>query len=101
MKELSALGGVGRKTANVVLGNAWNVPDGVVVDTHVKRITYKLALTDQEDPVKVERDLNAIIPREDWVMFSHRVIFHGRRVCKARAPLCDDCSLYPYCPTRA
>jgi endonuclease-3 len=101
MAELKSLGGVGRKTANVVLGNIWNEPDGVVVDTHVRRISQKLALTNQDDPVKIERDLNAIVPREHWVMFSHWLIWHGRRICKARNPLCDDCSIYAYCPTRA
>ncbi len=100
MEELSALQGVGRKTANVVLGNAFNSPDGVVVDTHVKRITHKLALTDEKNPEKVERDLNRIVPHKDWVIFAHQVILHGRRVCNARAPLCDQCVLYAYCPTR-
>lgn len=101
MAELKSLGGVGRKTANVVLGNIWNDPDGVVVDTHVRRISQKLALTNQEDPVKIERELNAIVPREHWVMFSHWLIWHGRRICNARNPKCDDCSIYAYCPTRA
>ena len=101
MDALKALGGVGRKTANVVMGNIWNEPDGVVVDTHVTRLSRKLALTDEEDPVKIERELNALIPREHWVMFPHWLIFHGRRVCKARNPRCDECVLYPYCPTRS
>jgi len=101
MERLSALAGVGRKTANVVLGNAYGKPDGVVVDTHVRRISQKLGLTNQEDPVRIERELNAIIPRDQWVVFPHRMIHHGRQVCKARTPLCDECNLYPYCPTRA
>ncbi len=101
MDQLCALPGVGRKTANVVLGNAFDNPGGVVVDTHVKRIAWKLALTDETDPVKVERDLNALIPRARWVQFSHELILHGRQVCKARSPRCDDCTLYKWCPTRA
>ncbi len=101
MEELNALGGVGRKTANVVLGNAFGKPAGVVVDTHVRRICNKLALTNQEDPVKIERELNKLVPEEHWTMFPHWVIWHGRRVCKARTPQCDDCTLYAYCPTRA
>jgi endonuclease-3 len=101
MAALRKLGGVGRKTANVVLGNVWNEPDGVVVDTHVTRISRKLGLTNEETAEKIERDLNRIIDREDWVMFSHWLIWHGRRVCNARNPACEDCNLYPYCPTRA
>ncbi len=101
MEELRKLGGVGRKTANVVLGNIWGNPDGVVVDTHVARISYKLALTDETDPVKIERELNRLIPREHWVQFPHWMIWHGRRVCRARSPRCDECVLYADCPTRA
>jgi endonuclease III len=101
MEELTALGGVGRKTANVVLGNIWNEPDGVVVDTHVQRLSRKLGLTENDDPVRIERDLNAIVPREHWVMLPHWLIWHGRRVCKARSPECEECVLYAYCPTRA
>jgi endonuclease-3 len=101
MEELSQLGGVGRKTANVVLGNVWGNPDGVVVDTHVARISRKLGLTNQEDPVQIERELNKLIPQEQWVMFPHWLIWHGRRVCNARSPKCDGCALYAYCPTRA
>ena len=101
MEELTALGGVGRKTANVVLGNIWDRPDGVVVDTHVQRLSRKLGLTEHDDPVKIERDLNALVPREHWVMLPHWLIWHGRRVCKARTPQCDACVLYAYCPTRA
>ncbi len=101
MTALRKLGGVGRKTANVVLGNIWNEPDGVVVDTHVTRISRKLGLTNEESAEKIETDLNRIIDPEDWVMFSHWLIWHGRRVCKARNPDCEGCNLYPYCPTRA
>ncbi len=101
MEQLHALAGVGRKTANVVLGNAFDNPDGVVVDTHVKRISNKLGLTTQSNPEKIERDLNALLPRSRWVKFSHEVILHGRQVCKARSPKCDECTLYKWCPTRA
>ena len=101
MQALAGLAGVGRKTANVVLGNAFGKPDGVVVDTHVSRISYKLGLTTSTDPLKAERELNELIPREVWVLYPHWVIQHGRAVCKARSPRCDTCSLYPLCPTRA
>lgn len=100
MEELHALGGVGRKTANVVLGNAFGRPGGVVVDTHVRRLSQKLALTNKDNPEQIERELNAIVPEEHWTMFPHWMITHGRRVCIARRPRCDDCTLYPYCPTR-
>lgn len=100
MDALKALGGVGRKTANVVMGNIWNEPDGVVVDTHVTRLCRKLGLTNREDAVQIERELNKLIPREHWVMFPHWLIFHGRRVCKARKPGCDECVLWDQCPTR-
>ena len=101
MEELLELGGVGRKTANVVLGNIWNKPDGVVVDTHVSRITQKLGLTHGGSAEKIERDLNEIIPHEHWTMFPHWLIFHGRRVCNARKPKCDTCALYDLCYERA
>jgi len=101
MEKLNALPGVGRKTANVVLGDVFDNPDGVVVDTHVKRLSYKLALTDETDPVKIERDLNALLPRRRWVKFGHELILHGRQVCRARSPRCDECTLYKWCPTRA
>jgi len=99
--ELVALPGVGRKTANVVLGVAFGTPDGVVVDTHVGRIARKLGLTDQKDANKIERQLDEIVPRPDWVVFAHLFINHGRRTCRARAPLCDDCPLYRHCEVRA
>jgi len=97
MEELTALPGVGRKTANVVLGNAFGIP-GLVVDTHVGRVSKRLSLTDQDDPVKVEHALMAIVPRERWTVFSHWLILHGRRVCVARKPRCSICPLAPHCP---
>jgi endonuclease-3 len=97
MEELVPLPGVGRKTANVILGNAFGVP-GITVDTHVGRLSRRLDLTEQEDPVKVERDLMALIPQKDWTIFSHRLIFHGRQVCFARKPNCAGCALNKLCP---
>jgi len=94
---LVKLPGVGRKTANVVLGDAFGVP-GITVDTHVGRLSRRLGLTVQEDPVKVEHDLMAVIPRADWTPFSHRMIFHGRQVCFARKPNCPGCTMYTLCP---
>jgi endonuclease-3 len=96
MEELTALPGVGRKTANVVLGNAFGVP-GITVDTHVGRVSRRLGLTARKNPVKVERDLMELVPREGWTGFSHRMIWHGRHTCKARKPACDDCPLEPLC----
>ena len=98
MAELHALPGVGRKTANVVLGNVWNTPDGVVVDTHVGRLARRLAWTKKTDPVKVEEDLNAKIPEERWTWISHALILHGRRICIAQRPKCDLCTLNDICP---
>jgi len=98
MDELVQLGGVGRKTANVVLGNAFNINEGVVVDTHVTRLSHRLGLTEHEDAVKIERDLMAQLPQEEWIVFSHRMIWHGRRICKARRPLCGSCVLDKICP---
>ncbi len=100
MEKLLALRGVARKTANVVLGEIYGKPEGVVVDTHMKRLAYRFGLTDEEDPVKVERDLADIVPRESWVFWSHSVIWHGRRVCKAQNPQCGACALRPDCPQR-
>ncbi|TMQ67829.1 MAG: endonuclease III [Candidatus Eisenbacteria bacterium] len=97
LEELTALHGVGRKTANVVLGNAFGIP-GIVVDTHVGRLARRLDLTDQVDPVKVEHALMPIVPRERWSRFSHWLILHGRRVCVARRPRCSICPLAPHCP---
>ncbi len=99
MEELVRLPGVGRKTANVVLGNAFNRNEGVVVDTHVGRLSNRLGLTRETDPVKVERDLMPLFPRQDWALLAHLLIFHGRRVCVARAPRCDRCVLSDICPS--
>jgi endonuclease-3 len=99
MESLTSLPGVGRKTANVVRGVAWGEADGVVVDTHVKRVAYRLGLTRQTDPELVEQDLLDLIPREERVVFTHRVIDHGRAVCVARKPRCSICDLAPLCPS--
>jgi endonuclease-3 len=98
MEELTALPGVGRKTANVVLGNAFSMSEGVVVDTHVARVSGRLALTKHVDAEKIEQDLMAVAPREEWTLFSHLLIFHGREICVARRPKCSVCPLLPYCP---
>lgn len=98
LEELVELPGVGRKTANVVLGTAYDIPSGVVVDTHVTRLTRRLGMTRHTDAVKIERDLMKLLPPEEWIMFSHRLIHHGRRICKARKPLCGDCVLNELCP---
>ncbi|MES2124462.1 MAG: endonuclease III [Gemmatimonadota bacterium] len=97
MEELRPLPGVGRKTANVVLGNAYQLQEGVTVDTHVLRLSRLLRLTRESDPEKVERDLMRLIPREDWALISHLLIWHGRRVCIANRPRCDDCTLRSLC----
>lgn len=97
MEELTALSGVGRKTANVILGNAYAIP-GVVVDTHVGRVSRRLGLTKEDDPEKVERDLMAVLPKKEWVSFSHRVIHFGRQTCKAQKPLCGACPIFKQCP---
>jgi endonuclease-3 len=99
MEALAALPGVGRKTANVVLGNAFGLAEGVVVDTHVGRLSRRLGLTRHDDPEKVERDLMKLVPRERWTLWSHWLIFHGRRRCFARNPDCPDCELLDICPT--
>lgn len=99
MPELVALPGVGRKTANVVLGNAFSVDEGIVVDTHVRRLSNRLGLSAENDPEKVERDLMETVPRGDWTIFSHLLILHGRRVCKARKPDCPGCVLNDVCPS--
>ena len=101
MKAMVKVPGCGRKTANVVLGEIYNNPDGVVVDTHVGRISRKLGLTDQKDPEKIEKQLNECIPKADWQDYGHLIIDHGRKTCKARAPKCDDCKLYKWCEVRA
>jgi len=97
LEELIALPGIGRKTANVVLGDGFGIP-GITVDTHVGRLSRRLGLTVHTDPVKVEFDLMKLIPQPEWTRFSHRLIFHGRQVCHSRKPLCEACSLNPLCP---
>jgi len=92
------LPGVGRKTANVVLGTAFGIPTGVVVDTHVARLSKRLGMTEHTDPVKIERDLIAQLPKREWVDFAHRMIHHGRKICVARKPKCDECTLSDVCP---
>jgi endonuclease-3 len=99
MDALVKLPGVGRKTANVVLGNAFGRDEGVVVDTHVARVSLRLGLTTETDPVKIERDLMLLFPREEWTLLAHLLIFHGRRVCHARVPLCEVCALNDICPS--
>jgi endonuclease-3 len=99
MDELLQLPGVARKTGNVVLGVAYGIAAGIVVDTHVSRLSNRLGLTKQKDAVKIENDLLKLVPRKDWIIFSHLLIFHGRRVCKARRPLCEECSLERLCPS--
>jgi endonuclease III len=99
MSELVALPGVGRKTANVVLGNAFGSNEGIVVDTHVRRVSGRLGLTESSDPVKVEQELMRLVPERDWTIFSHLLILHGRRTCKARKPDCPNCILNDICPS--
>jgi endonuclease-3 len=97
MEDLTQLSGVGRKTANVILGNAFGVP-GIVVDTHVARLSGRMGLTRQTDPVKIELDLQELVPEKDWTQFSHAMIFHGRKTCAARNPQCELCPVSPDCP---
>ena len=99
MEELVELPGVGRKTANVVLGNAFSQAVGIVVDTHVTRVAGRLGLTRQTDPVKIEADLIKVVPQKEWVKFSHRLIQHGREICIARKPKCSQCLLNELCPS--
>jgi endonuclease III len=99
IEELLALPGVARKTANVVLGNAFGITSGVVVDTHVGRLSQRLGLTENNQPEKIERDLMELVPSKEWIDFSHLLIYHGRRVCKARKPLCDACVIEIHCPS--
>ena len=99
MGELLTLNGVGRKTANVVLGNAFGIASGVVVDTHVERLSQRLGLTKNKTPEKIEQDLQKLVPKKDWVMFSHWLIFHGRQICQARKPKCTECVLGDICPS--
>lgn len=99
MEELTALPGVGRKTANVVLGNAFGIDEGIVVDTHVTRVSGRLGFTKHDDAVKIESDLVKLIPRKDWTKFSHLLIAHGREICVARKPRCSECRLNELCPS--
>jgi endonuclease-3 len=100
LEALTSLPGVGRKTANVVLGNAFGLATGIVVDTHVKRLAFRLGLTREKTPEKVEHDLLKLVREKDWIQFSHWLITHGRQVCKARSPQCDRCFLSDLCPKR-
>jgi endonuclease-3 len=100
MEALVALPGVARKTANVVLGTAFGIADGIVVDTHVIRLANRMGLTREADPVKIERDLMATVPRDRWVAFAHQMTWHGRKVCAARKPQCAACPLAKVCPSR-
>ena len=99
MEELTRLAGVGRKTANVILGHAFDTP-GIIVDTHCKRLSRRLGLTRQQDPTKIERDLSRLLPAKEWTGLSHRLIIHGRRVCYAHKPACDRCVLNDLCPSK-
>ena len=99
MEELLKLPGVARKTANVVLGVAYRIAEGIVVDTHVSRLSHRLGLTKQKDAGKIEMDLMELVPRRDWILFAHLLIFHGRRICKARRPLCEECVIEKLCPS--
>ena len=98
MEELIELGGVGRKTANVVLGNAFEINEGVVVDTHVARLSQRLGLTQETDPIKIEQELMKLVPQAQWTMLSHWLIWHGRRRCYARKPDCQNCEISNLCP---
>lgn len=97
MEEILTLPGVARKTANVVLGTGYGIASGVVVDTHVQRVTQRLDLTKNTDPKRIERDLMSIVPKDRWILFSHQIIWHGRRVCQARKPRCVECNLEKIC----
>ena len=101
MKELSALPGIGRKTANVILGNAFGIDEGVVVDTHVKRLSGRMGFTKEASPIKIEQDLMKLFPRGVWTMLAHLLIHHGRQVCNARKPRCNQCALSHLCPSSA
>jgi endonuclease-3 len=100
MEEMTRLPGVGRKTANVVLGAGYGIASGIVVDTHAARVAQRLGLTRESDPVRIERDLMAVIPQEDWIFASIALVLHGRYVCQARLPRCSQCPLSPHCPSR-
>lgn len=98
LNSLVSLAGVGRKTANVVLGVAFHIPNGIVVDTHVTRLSQRMGLSKNKSPEKIEQDLLRIVPQKNWIQFSHQMIFHGRQICKARSPQCDYCPLKSICP---
>jgi endonuclease-3 len=100
MDELTSLPGVARKTANIILSNAYGIHEGIAVDTHVKRLAYRLGLTKHEDPVKIEKDLMMITPKNEWGTLSHLLIFHGRKICQAKKPLHEECVLSDICPSR-
>ena len=100
MNELTSLPGVARKTANIILSNAFGIHEGIAVDTHVKRLSYRLGLTKNADPVKIEKDLMAITPKKEWGNISHLLIFHGRKICQARKPDHQECVLNNICPSR-
>ncbi len=100
MDELTTLPGVARKTANIVLSNAYGVNEGIAVDTHVRRIAFRLGLTKNEDPVKIEQDLMALVPKKEWGVFSHMLILHGREICQAKKPKHRECVLFDICPSR-
>jgi endonuclease-3 len=100
LDALTLLPGVGRKTAHVVLGTGFGIASGIVVDTHVKRLSYRLGLTLAEDPEHIESELSVIIPRDEWINFSHRMIQHGRTICDARKPLCESCTFRDFCPKK-
>lgn len=100
MDELTSLPGVARKTANIILSNAYGIHEGIAVDTHVKRLSYRLGLTKNQDPFKIEKDLMAITPRNEWGTLSHLLIFHGRKICQAKRPKHEECVLYEICPSK-
>ena len=100
MEELVSLPGVARKTANIVLTNAFGINEGIAVDTHVRRLAYRIGLTKNEDPVKIEQDLMVLTPKEEWGNISHLLIFHGRKICQAKKPKHQECVLYNICPSR-
>jgi endonuclease-3 len=100
MEELTSLRGVGRKTANVVLGNAFGIAEGIAVDTHVIRVANRLKITSHQEPVKIELDLMELVPKKEWTMATHYLISHGRKICAARKPKCPDCGIAEYCPSR-
>lgn len=99
MEKLKALAGVGRKTANVVLGECFNIADGIVVDTHVRRLSQRFQFTQSDNPIIIEKDLQKIIPKKNWIQFSHWLIHHGRGVCKSQRPRCEECFLMKDCPS--